>query len=283
MQPEEAKQRIEELRATLQTWAKAYYEDDNPITTDADYDKAYHELVELEEAFPEFQSADSITQKVGGEVAEGFEKVRHDTPMLSLSNAFNKEDLVAFDQRIRRLTSADFSYVCELKIDGLAIALKYENGQLVQGATRGDGTIGENITNNLRQVTSIPHQLPEAIDLEVRGECYMPKESFVKLNDMREAEGQTVFANPRNAAAGTLRQLDSRVVKQRQLSAFMYGLVHQPTDGLSSQETALEQMSDWGFQINPDRTVCQTIEEVWSFIETYQEKRMALPYESMAL
>lgn len=279
MQPEEAKQRIEELRATLQTWAKAYYEDDNPITTDADYDKAYHELVELEEAFPEFQSADSITQKVGGEVAEGFEKVRHDTPMLSLSNAFNKEDLVAFDQRIRRLTSADFSYVCELKIDGLAIALKYENGQLVQGATRGDGTIGENITNNLRQVTSIPHQLPEAIDLEVRGECYMPKESFVKLNDMREAEGQTVFANPRNAAAGTLRQLDSRVVKQRHLSAFMYGLVHQPTDGLSSQETALEQMSDWGFQINPDRTVCQTIEEVWSFIETYQEKRMALPYE----
>lgn len=279
MQPEEAKQRIEELRATLQTWAKAYYEDDNPITTDADYDKAYHELVELEEAFPEFQSADSITQKVGGEVAEGFEKVRHDTPMLSLSNAFNKEDLVAFDQRIRRLTSADFSYVCELKIDGLAIALKYENGKLVQGATRGDGTIGENITNNLRQVTSIPHQLPEAIDLEVRGECYMPKESFVKLNDMREAEGQTVFANPRNAAAGTLRQLDSRVVKQRHLSAFMYGLVHQPTDGLSSQETALEQMSDWGFQINPDRTVCQTIEEVWSFIETYQEKRMALPYE----
>ena len=279
MQPEEAKQRIEELRATLQTWAKAYYEDDNPITTDADYDKAYHELVELEEAFPEFQSADSITQKVGGEVAEGFEKVRHDTPMLSLSNAFNKEDLVAFDQRIRRLTSAEFSYVCELKIDGLAIALKYENGQLIQGATRGDGTIGENITNNLRQVTSIPHQLPEAIDLEVRGECYMPKESFVKLNDMREAEGQTVFANPRNAAAGTLRQLDSRVVKQRQLSAFMYGLVHQPTDGLSSQEDALEQMSDWGFQINPDRTVCQTIEEVWSFIETYQEKRMALPYE----
>ena len=272
-------QRIEELKEQLNRWSHEYYVEDKPTATDAEYDKAYHELVALEEAHPEFVTADSPTQRVGGEVLDQFQKVTHTNPMLSLSNAFSKEDLEEFDARLRKLTNRAIEYVCELKIDGLSIALTYQNGQLVLGATRGDGTTGEDVTGNVRTIKSVPLSLKEPWNIEVRGECYMPKKSFVALNESREEEGLEVFANPRNAAAGSLRQLDPKIAAKRNLSVFLYSSPSVEELNVSTQEELLEKMAEIGFVTNPERLKCQTIDEVWNYIETIASKRPDLPYE----
>ena len=272
-------QRIEELKEQLNRWSHEYYVEDKPTATDAQYDKAYHELVALEEAHPEFVTPDSPTQRVGGEVLDQFQKVTHTNPMLSLSNAFSKEDLEEFDARLRKLTNRAIEYVCELKIDGLSIALTYQDGQLVLGATRGDGTTGEDVTGNVRTIKSVPLSLKEPWNIEVRGECYMPKKAFVALNQAREEEGLEVFANPRNAAAGSLRQLDPKIAAKRNLSVFLYNSPSVEELGVSTQEELLEKMAEIGFVTNPERLKCQTIDEVWNYIETIAAKRQDLPYE----
>ena len=272
-------QRIEELKEQLNRWSHEYYVEDKPTATDAEYDKAYHELVALEVEHPEFVTADSPTQRVGGEVLDQFQKVTHTNPMLSLSNAFSKEDLEEFDARLRKLTNRAIEYVCELKIDGLSIALTYQNGQLVLGATRGDGTTGEDVTGNVRTIKSVPLSLKEPWNIEVRGECYMPKKSFVALNHSREEEGLEVFANPRNAAAGSLRQLDPKIAAKRNLSVFLYSSPSVEELNVSTQEELLEKMAEIGFVTNPERLKCQTIDGVWNYIETIASKRPDLPYE----
>ena len=272
-------QRIEELKEQLNRWSHEYYVEDKPTATDAEYDKAYHELVALEVEHPELVTADSPTQRVGGEVLDQFQKVTHTNPMLSLSNAFSKEDLEEFDARLRKLTNRAIEYVCELKIDGLSIALTYQNGQLVLGATRGDGTTGEDVTGNVRTIKSVPLSLKEPWNIEVRGECYMPKKAFVALNQSREEEGLEVFANPRNAAAGSLRQLDPKIAAKRNLSVFLYSSPSVEELNVSTQEELLEKMAEIGFVTNPERLKCQTIDEVWNYIETIASKRPDLPYE----
>ena len=272
-------QRIEQLKEQLNRWSHEYYVEDKPTATDAEYDKAYHELLALEKEHPEFVTADSPTQRVGGEVLEQFQKVTHTNPMLSLSNAFSKEDLEEFDARLRKLTNRSIEYVCELKIDGLSIALTYQNGQLQLGATRGDGTTGEDVTGNVRTIKSVPLSLKEPWNIEVRGECYMPKKSFVALNESREEEGLEVFANPRNAAAGSLRQLDPKIAAKRNLSVFLYSSPSVEELDVSTQEELLEKMAEIGFVTNPERLKCQTIDEVWNYIETIGAKRQELPYE----
>ena len=272
-------QRIEELKEQLNRWSHEYYVEDKPTATDAEYDKAYHELVALEVEHPEFVTPDSPTQRVGGEVLDQFQKVTHTNPMLSLSNAFSKEDLEEFDSRLRKLTNRAIEYVCELKIDGLSIALTYQDGQLVLGATRGDGTTGEDVTGNVRTIKSVPLSLKEPWNIEVRGECYMPKKAFVALNQSREEEGLEVFANPRNAAAGSLRQLDPKIAAKRNLSVFLYSSPSVEELNVSTQEELLEKMAEIGFVTNPERLKCQTIDEVWNYIETIAAKRPDLPYE----
>ena len=272
-------QRIEQLKEQLNRWSHEYYVEDKPTATDAEYDKAYHELLALEKEHPEFVTADSPTQRVGGEVLEQFQKVTHTNPMLSLSNAFSKEDLEEFDARLRKLTNRAIEYVCELKIDGLSIALTYQNGQLQLGATRGDGTTGEDVTGNVRTIKSVPLSLKEPWNIEVRGECYMPKKSFVALNESREEEGLEVFANPRNAAAGSLRQLDPKIAAKRNLSVFLYSSPSVEELDVSTQEELLKKMAEIGFVTNPERLKCQTIDEVWNYIETIGAKRQELPYE----
>ena len=272
-------QRIEQLKEQLNRWSHEYYVEDKPTATDAEYDKAYHELLALEKEHPEFVTADSPTQRVGGEVLEQFQKVTHTNPMFSLSNAFSKEDLEEFDARLRKLTNRAIEYVCELKIDGLSIALTYQNGQLQLGATRGDGTTGEDVTGNVRTIKSVPLSLKEPWNIEVRGECYMPKKSFVALNESREEEGLEVFANPRNAAAGSLRQLDPKIAAKRNLSVFLYSSPSVEELNVSTQEELLEKVAEIGFVTNPERLKCQTIDEVWNYIETIGAKRQDLPYE----
>lgn len=279
MEESHIRERITELNKQLKQYAKEYYELDQPTVTDQEYDQLYRELVQLETAYPKFITEDSVTQQVGGKVLDGFEKVRHEHVMLSLGNAFNKEELQAFDQRVRKLTDNRISYICELKIDGLAISLTYENGKFVQGATRGDGTIGENITENLKMVKSIPKKLARPYTIEVRGECYMPKESFLKLNKAREESGENIFANPRNAAAGSLRQLDTRVVGRRNLSSFIYSVAEFGELTAASQSDVLKELKELGFSINQEAKVCQSMEEVWEFIQKFQDLRNSLPYE----
>lgn len=271
--------KIEMLRDELDQFAYEYYVKDAPSVEDALYDQKYKELVKLETEYPEFSSADSITQRVGGVVLEGFKKVTHTIPMLSLGNAFSKGDLEDFDQRLRKLTKKPVSYICELKIDGLAISLTYENGKFVRGATRGNGVIGEEITENLKTVRSIPLKLKRPLTIEVRGECYMPKKSFVALNTEREEQGKEVFANPRNAAAGSLRQLDSKIAAKRNLSTFLYSIADFGELSATTQSQALDQLDQEGLRTNQERRVCATIEEVWAYIQEFQEKRSQLDYE----
>lgn len=279
MEKDVAKNRIIELQKQLKEMAQAYYESDAPLAEDHIYDGLYHELVDLETAFPEFVATDSITQKVGGEVSQGFTKITHDSPMLSLGNAFNFSDLEAFEERIKKLVSGPVTYMCELKIDGLAVSVKYQEGKFTQGATRGNGSVGEDITANLKMVDSIPKQLTKPVTVEVRGECYMPKASFLRLNEAREAEGLAVFANPRNAAAGTIRQLDPAVVSQRQLSTFMYAVADQGELDVASQELGLNTLDELGLMTNQERKVCQSLAEVWEYIQHFQIERPNLPYE----
>lgn len=276
---QEEQLRIIELVRQLNQYAHEYYVQDRPTVEDFVYDKLYQELVDLEAKHPRLIQEDSPTQRVGGIVSAGFEKVTHEIPLYSLNDAFSEADLVAFDRRVTRALGYAPRYMCELKIDGLSISLRYENGKFVRGATRGDGTIGENITENIKTVRSIPLELTQPYSMEVRGECYMPKASFVQLNQGREEAGLEVFANPRNAAAGSLRQLDSKVTAQRQLSSFIYTVADAGMLHVTNQEEALKELGTLGFKINPESRVCETIEEVWAYINEYQLTRSELPYD----
>ncbi|MDZ5440083.1 NAD-dependent DNA ligase LigA [Enterococcus cecorum] len=280
MEKDQALAKIKNLQKKLNEYAYFYYVKDQPKVLDSEYDKLYQELVQLETQYPESITPDSPTQRVGGVILDGFEKAVHEVPLYSLNDAFSKEELEAFDARVAKaLGHHNYSYECELKIDGLSISLRYENGRFVRGATRGDGSVGENITENLKTVRSIPMTLPEPISIEVRGECYMPKESFMKLNEAREQEGLETFANPRNAAAGSLRQLDTKVTAQRNLSTFLYTVAEFGPLEVATQEEALQALDHLGFKINPNRRICQTVDEIWEYITEYHEKRADLPYE----
>ncbi|MGY5930565.1 NAD-dependent DNA ligase LigA [Enterococcus faecium] len=276
---DEAAKRAEELRTRLNQWSREYYVEDKPTVEDYVYDKEYAELVAIEEQYPDLITSDSPTQRVGGKVLEGFEKVTHDIPLYSLNDVFSKEELIAFDQRVQKAVGRVVDYCCELKIDGLSVSLRYEDGNFVRGATRGDGTVGENITENLKTVRSVPIKLKEPMNIEVRGECFMPKRSFVQLNQDREAEGKDIFANPRNAAAGSLRQLDSEITAKRNLDTFLYTVADFGPMQAKTQYDALEELEKIGFHTNREKRLCHSIDEVWSYIEEYHDKRVDLPYE----
>lgn len=270
------KERMNELVQLLNQYAREYYTKDNPSVSDAEYDKLYRELVELEKEFPEDILPNSPTHRVGDLVLDGFEKYRHEYPLFSLQDAFSREELDAFDRRIKaEFPQAD--YLAELKIDGLSVSLTYINGRLRVGATRGDGTVGENITENLKRVRDIPLHLPENIDLTVRGECYLPKASFKTINAERRENGETEFANPRNAAAGTLRQLDTKVVAKRKLATFIYQEAG-PT-AASSQEAVLESFAKLGFTVNPRHIISSSMDAIWQFIEDVAKERAELAYD----
>lgn len=276
---DEAAKRAEELRTRLNQWSREYYVEDKPTVEDYVYDKEYAELVAIEEQYPDLITSDSPTQRVGGKVLEGFEKVTHDIPLYSLNDVFSKEELIAFDQRVQKAVGRVVDYCCELKIDGLSVSLRYEDGNFVRGATRGDGTVGENITENLKTVRSVPIKLKEPMNIEVRGECLMPKRSFVQLNQDREAEGKDIFANPRNAAAGSLRQLDSKITAKRNLDTFLYTVADFGPMEAKTQYDALEELEKIGFHTNREKRLCHSIDEVWAYIEEYHDKRVDLPYE----
>ena len=268
--------RMNELVALLNRYATEYYTSDNPSVSDSEYDRLYRELVELETAYPDQVLADSPTHRVGGKILDGFEKYSHQYPLYSLQDAFSREELEAFDARVRKEV-AHPTYICELKIDGLSISLTYEKGILVAGATRGDGSIGENITENLKRVKDIPLTLPEELDITVRGECYMPRASFDQVNQARQENGEPEFANPRNAAAGTLRQLDTAVVAKRNLATFLYQEASPSTR--DSQEKVLKHLEQLGFVVNPKRILAENIDEIWNFIQEVGQERENLPYD----
>ena len=267
---------MKELVELLNRYAYEYYTKDTPSVSDSEYDQLYRELVELETAHPDEILPESPTHRVGGVVLKGFTKYQHQYPLYSLQDAFSREELEAFDQRVRK-EFPSISYVCELKIDGLSISLTYENGVLVTGATRGDGSVGEDITENLKRVKDIPLVLPEPMNITVRGECYMPRASFDRVNQIRQENGEPEFANPRNAAAGTLRQLDTKIVAKRNLATFLYQEVS-PTDQ-SSQEGVLEKLARLGFVVNQERVLAEDMEQIWDFIQKVAQLREDLPYD----
>ena len=268
--------RMNELVALLNRYATEYYTSDNPSVSDSEYDRLYRELVELEAAYPDQVLADSPTHRVGGKVLDGFEKYSHQYPLYSLQDAFSREELEAFDARVRKEVVHP-TYICELKIDGLSISLTYEKGILVAGATRGDGSVGENITENLKRVKDIPLTLPEELDITVRGECYMPRASFDQVNQARQENGEPEFANPRNAAAGTLRQLDTAVVAKRNLATFLYQEASPSTR--DNQEKVLKHLEQLGFVVNPKRILAESMDEIWNFIQEVGQERDNLPYD----
>ncbi|HGI5254291.1 TPA: NAD-dependent DNA ligase LigA [Streptococcus pyogenes] len=270
------KKRIKELTDLLNRYRYDYYTKDAPSVSDSDYDKLYRELVTLEQSYPEYVLQDSPTQQVGGTILKGFEKYRHQYPLFSLQDAFSREELDAFDKRVK----AEFpnaTYLAELKIDGLSISLSYENGFLQVGATRGDGNIGENITENIKKIKDIPYQLSEPLTITVRGEAYMSRQSFKAINEARQENGETEFANPRNAAAGTLRQLDTSVVAKRQLATFLYQEAS-PT-ARNQQNEVLAELADLGFSVNPYYQLTSSMDEIWNFIKTIEAKRDQLAYD----
>lgn len=269
-------ERMKELVELLNRYATEYYTSDNPSVSDSEYDRLYRELVELEKAHPDQVLPDSPTHRVGGKILDGFEKYSHQYPLYSLQDAFSREELDAFDARVRKELD-DVTYICELKIDGLSISLTYEQGIFVAGATRGDGSVGENITENLKRVKDIPLSLPEKLDITVRGECYMPRASFNQVNLARQENGEPEFANPRNAAAGTLRQLDTGVVAKRNLATFLYQEASPSTR--DSQEKVLNHLEQLGFVVNPRRLLAHSMDEVWEFIQEVGQERDQLPYD----
>ncbi|MGP4066369.1 NAD-dependent DNA ligase LigA [Oceanobacillus sp. M65] len=279
MDQQQAQKEIEALREVLNQYGYEYYVLDKPSVPDVEYDQKLQELRKLEEEFPEFVTQDSPTQRVGGEPLEAFQKVEHKVPMLSLGNAFNEQDLRDFAKRAAQGTDEPVSFVCELKIDGLAISLTYENGKFILGSTRGDGSIGENITSNLRTIRSIPLTIKEKENLEVRGEAYMPHKSFLALNEAREEKEEEPFANPRNAAAGSLRQLDPKIAAKRNLDIFLYGVGEWNNSNLTSHSDRLEALSKLGFKTNPEWRKCETIEEVLEYVEYWTNERPNLSYE----
>ncbi|PTX48894.1 DNA ligase (NAD+) [Melghirimyces profundicolus] len=281
MDRKEAEKRLKELRDELNEHNYRYHVLDRPVISDAEYDRLMRELIELEEEYPNLVTPDSPSQRIGGEPLPYFEKVRHPVPMLSLDNAFNLEDLREFDRRIRRLTGVEtVDYVCELKIDGLAVSIRYEEGLMVRGATRGDGTTGENITQNLKTIRSLPLRLREPVTLEVRGEAFMPKKEFERINRQKEERGETLFANPRNAAAGSLRQLDPKLAAERALDIFLYGIgeIHgMPVPPTHTE--SLDLLTRLGLKVNPNRVTVKGIDDVGDFVDYWREHRLELGFE----
>ncbi|MFS0655527.1 NAD-dependent DNA ligase LigA [Bacillus sp. 179-C3.3 HS] len=279
MEKEAAKRRIEELHHILNQYNYEYHTLDRPSVPDAEYDERMRELISLEEEHPDLKSPDSPSQRVGGAVLDAFQKVRHGTPMLSLGNAFNEQDLLDFDRRVRQAVGDQVAYNVELKIDGLAVSLRYENGMFVRGATRGDGTTGEDITENLKTIRSIPLKIQRPLSIEVRGEAFMPKPSFEALNEKRIQNEEEPFANPRNAAAGSLRQLDTKIAAKRNLDIFVYSIAELDEIGVETQSAGLDLLDELGFKTNKERRLCQSIEEVIELIETLKTKRADFAYE----
>lgn len=275
---EEVKARIDELIGRLNKASYEYYTLDQPTITDQEYDRDMQELLKLEEKYPDLVREDSPSQRVGGKVIEGFEKVHHEIPMLSLGNVFNEDDIVRFDERVKKVVSNP-NYVCELKIDGLSVSLLYRDGKLVRGATRGDGVTGEDITHNVKTIKSIPLTIPFKEEIEVRGEIYMGKASFESLNELRKADGQPLFANPRNAAAGSVRQLDSKIAASRNLDCFIYHLPNAEQYGIHTQMEALSFMKKLGFCTNPNIALVHNLQELLSYIAEWTQKRDELAYE----
>lgn len=271
------KTKIKELRDQINAANQAYHTLDNPLISDAAYDLLIRELIELETMYPEYDDSSSPTKKIGGQILDKFEKVTHTTPMMSLSNVFNRDELFKFIERVEEVTASD--YVVELKIDGLAVSLRYEEGILIQAATRGNGTIGEDITHNVKTIKSIPLRLSQPISIEVRGEIFMPHKSFLKLNQTREENNESRFANPRNAAAGTMRQLDSQIVAQRELDAFIYTIVD-PLQYVSTHFEALHYLKKLGFKVNPYAKLAKDKDVVYQTIESFDELRHTLPYDT---
>lgn len=278
MEIEQVKKRIEELKALINRYNYEYYVLDQPTVSDYEYDQLMKELIELETKYPEFQTEDSPTRRVGGMVLDQFEKVVHRTPMLSLSNAFSEGDIRQFDQRVREVIPHPV-YVCELKIDGLACSLEYEQGILKRAATRGDGMVGEDITHNILTIKSVPLKLRDPVTIDVRGEVFMPKAAFEQLNREREANHLSLFANPRNAAAGSVRQLDSKIAAERKLDMFLYQLPDALSLGIKTHSAALDYLDDLGFKTNPHRRVCHNVEDVLAYIREWTERKHDLPYE----
>ncbi|WP_163539176.1 NAD-dependent DNA ligase LigA [Gracilibacillus sp. YIM 98692] len=280
MTEQEAKKELESLREALNQYNYEYHVLDNPTVSDFEYDKKMQELKEIEESFPSLIMPDSPSQRVGGEPLDAFKKVNHRVPMLSLGNAFNEEDLKDFDRRVREGLDADHvTYVCELKIDGLAISLRYQDGLLVQGATRGDGTTGEDITSNLKTIRSIPLRIKDENPIEVRGEAFMPQSAFLSLNEAREANGEEPFANPRNAAAGSLRQLDPKIAAKRQLDIFIYAVGEWESGTLATHSERLQYLQELGFKTNPEWQKCDGIEEVIDYIDNWVDQRANISYD----
>jgi len=271
-------ERLNEVKKLLNEYNYQYYVLDNPTVSDQEYDRLMQELQTIENLHPEWLTSDSPSQRVGGQVLDSFTKITHQRMMLSLGNIFNEDDLIAFDDRIREVYP-QVEYVCEAKIDGLAVSLVYSDGHLEYGATRGDGTIGEDITHNVKTIKSIPLTIDYDGDFEVRGEIYMPKKSFNELNKQRQVSGEVLFANPRNAAAGSVRQLDSSIAAKRKLDAFLYMVPTAQEVGCHSHKEALDYIKKLGFKVNPLTTVCNDVKEVWAFIQEMTEKRSTLPYE----
>ncbi|WP_413628289.1 NAD-dependent DNA ligase LigA [Fructilactobacillus vespulae] len=274
----QAQQEADEIRPQLIKWGKEYYEQDQPSVQDAEYDQVYARLTALEKEFPEIISEDSPTQKVGGAVNSELQKVNHDIPMLSLGDVFSKEELQSFLSRLQVDYPDDTEFNCELKIDGLSISLRYEAGKLVQGSTRGNGRIGEDITKNVLTIKSIPQTLTRPIDIEVRGECFMGKEAFLQLNERRENDGKATFANPRNAAAGSLRQLNAQITAERHLDTFMYNVADYSDLQATTQSEMLAELKELGFNVNPTFTVAKKVAEINQYIDKYQEQRNELSY-----
>lgn len=268
--------KIKELTEKLNQYAYEYYTLDEPSVEDSEYDRLYQELVKLEAENPQLTRADSPTHRTGGVILDGFVKFRHPYNLYSLGDVFSREELAVWEERVRK-EIANPEYICELKIDGLSLSLYYENGLLVTAATRGDGTTGENITENVKRIKDVPLKLKEAIDIVVRGEAYLPRKNFAKLNKERELEGAAPFANPRNAAAGTLRQLDTKIVAKRALATFLYQEASPATN--DTQEEVLEYFEELGFQVNPERKFARNMDEIWEFIEEATRLRDELPYD----
>lgn len=271
-------ERIKELVNLLNKASYEYYTLDKPTITDQEYDKYLRELIDLEEKYPDFILPISPTRRIGGEVIDEFNKVVHEKPMLSLSNVFNEDEIINFDEKIKKVVNNP-KYVCELKIDGLSVSLLYQKGKLVRGATRGDGVVGEDITHNVKTIKNVPLSLTKPIDIEVRGEIFMPKDSFLKVNEERKLNNEEPFANPRNAAAGSVRQLDSKIAAKRNLSTFLYNIPNASEYGIHSHYEALEYMKKLGFTINPNITLVKNVDELLKYITEWTEKRDTLPYE----
>lgn len=278
----EIEERLRKLREEIEYHNYRYYVLDDPVISDVEYDRLMQELIDLEEAYPELVTADSPTQRVGSEPITAFEQIIHSSPMMSLTNSYSLEELKAFDSRVRKaLPGEGVEYVAELKVDGLAVSLTYEDGYFARGATRGDGTRGEDVTHNLKTIRSVPMRIryQNPVTVDVRGEVFMPRREFRKLNEERRLKGEALFANPRNAAAGSLRQLDPRITASRQLDIFVYGVGNVSGVTLGTQMEVLDFLRECGFRVNPNVKLCRSIDEVMDYAETWNDKREDIDYE----